>query len=69
MTPWVPFFQILCRHRQGYRMNLSYSEAANHPGQDNLARVLYMVPLPEGHPIGLTALVEEWITTGDAECT
>ncbi len=65
MTDWTLFFRVLTRHRQGYRMTLSYSEAANHPGQDILAQVLFMVPVPEGHPIGLTAHAEEWIA-GDA---
>ncbi len=63
MTPWISFFQILCRHRQGYRMTLPYSAAVDHPG--DVARTLYMVPMPTGHPIGLTALAAEWIT-GDA---
>ncbi len=64
MTTWVEFFRVMTRHRQGFRMTLPYEMAVNHPG--DVARTLYMVPLPEGHPIGLTALVEEWITGGAA---
>ncbi len=63
MTIWVEFFRVLTRHRQGFRMTLPYPVAVDHPG--DVARCLYMVPLPTGHPIGLTALVEEWIV-GDA---
>ena len=64
MTPWIPFFQVLCRHRQGYRMTLPYSVAVEHRG--DVARCLYMVPLPTGHPIGISALASEWIAAGDA---
>ncbi len=63
MTDWRTFFRILIRHRQGHRMTLPYSTAVEHPG--DVARCLYMVPLPTGHPIGLSAHAEEWIT-GDA---
>ncbi len=62
MTIWVEFFRVLCRHRQGHLMTLPYPVAVDHPG--DVAQCLYMVPLPEGHPIGLTAHAEEWITGG-----
>ncbi len=66
MTTWVEFHRVLCRHRQGYRMTLDYEAAANHPGQDSLPRVLFMVPLPEGDANGRTLLAGEWIA-GEGE--
>ena len=64
MTTWVPFFQLLCQHRPGYRMTLPYHAAVDHPG--DVARILFMVPPPDGHPIGLTAHAAEWIAGGTA---
>lgn len=66
MINWLPFFQILCCHRPGYGLALPYGAAVSHPGQDQLHRILYMVPPPEGHPIGMSALAEEWIATESA---
>ncbi len=62
---WLEFFRIICRHRQGHGMTLSYEAAVNHPGQDNLARVLFMVPVPVSEAMGITAQAEEWME-GDA---
>lgn len=67
MTHWIPFFQTLCLHRQGYRMTLQYADAVDHPG--DVAGCLFMVPLPSGHSMGVTAHAKEWIATGESECT
>ncbi len=63
MTPdWREFFRILCGHRQGYKLGLSYEEAVDYSRQDALPLPLFMVPLPVGHPRGITALAKEWIS-------
>jgi len=62
-TDWIEFFRQVCRHRPGYFAELSYETAVDHPAGDQVARPLYMVPPPLGHPIGLSDLAEEWIAT------
>jgi hypothetical protein len=63
MTEWVHFFRIVTSHRTGYFARLD-PKIVPHFDDDHIsqmARRLYMVPLPDGHPIGLTAQAEEWI--------
>ncbi len=63
---WINFFRVLVMHRRGYSAGFSMEAAAN--AQDiivnAMARTLFMVPLPEGHPIGLSAQAKDWISEG-----
>ncbi len=63
---WIEFCRVLCRHRQGHSMALPYEVAVNHADPDNIARVLFMVPLPLGDERGQTMLAAEWAETEGA---
>lgn len=64
---WITFFRILCHHRQGYRTTMPYELAVSHPKTSDMARSLYMVPLPFGCPLDLSVLASEWRAEKAAE--
>jgi len=68
MTIWVPFFQVLCRHRQGHDGHLDARIVSSFDDHhtNRMAQTLYMVPMPDGHPMELTKLAIEWLQTEGA---
>lgn len=62
---WVEFFHVLTMHRQGVAFTRSYEDVVLRDVEGTFApraaKALDMVPLPDGHPNGLTAQAIEWL--------
>lgn len=63
MTDWITFFRILTRSRPGFYATLPYEAAVNHPGGDEMASRLYMVPPSDAEANTLDPLAREWMET------
>lgn len=62
-TQWKEFFRTLTMHRPGY--SARFTEKATTKASDTitnaLAKILFMLPMPEGHHMEPSVLAKAWI--------
>jgi len=65
-THWIRFFQVLTMHRSGYLGNLKTQTAVKMCDitTNKSARLLCMLPMPEGHHAERSDLAAAWISEG-----
>ena len=68
-TSWLKFFRELARDEAGYESHIDIRIICQFTDDhiNEMSRRLYMVPMPPGHPIGLSDLACEFIATEDMQ--